>query len=405
MYRAFYQLQDNPFSLTPDPDYLFLSASHQEALDHLDYGVRERKGFIEIVGAPGTGKTTLCRLFLDRAGHHTRTAYIFNTYLSDVELLRTICDEFGLKPEAAERKALTDAINRFLIDVAAEGGNAVLLIDEAQNLSHEALEQLRMLSNLETATEKLLQVVLVGQFELHARLKRPELAQLNERIAVRHRLEPLGRGECEAYIVHRLGVAGWQGVPDIAPEALDAVWRHSGGVPRRVNIICDRALLVAYAAESTRLTGAEVARAMAELQVLDLPAASRPVAAAPRVAVARVAEPRDIAPVPPRQVGAPEAGCVCPTSGRSVARSVARSIAHSIAHSWLGACVLGLAIVAGGWAWFQGASAREPEPGMSAASRHVVRVDDKQRVALDEGRAALDEGQVVLGEGMEGGGK
>ncbi len=269
MYREFYQLQDNPFGVTPDPDYLFLSASHQEAHDHLFYGVRERKGFIEVIGAPGTGKTTLCRLFLERVGHQTRTAYLFNTFLSDVELLRAVCEEFGLRPQGGDRKALTDTLNRFLIDVAAEGGNAALVIDEAHNLQADALEQLRMLSNLETATDKLLQVVLVGGPELHARLLRPELKRLNERIAVRHRLEPLKPEECEAYLMHRLRVAGWRGRPQVEAEAVRAIQRWSGGVPRRINLLCDRSLLGAFIRGGQRLEAADVKRARQELEALD----------------------------------------------------------------------------------------------------------------------------------------
>lgn len=344
MYRAFFQLQDNPFSLTPDPDYLFLGASHREALAHLDYGLRERKGFIEVVGAPGTGKTTLCRLFLERAAANMRTAYIFNTFLNEIELLRAVNDEFGLDSAGRDRKELTDALNRFLIDVAAGGGQAVLLIDEAQNLSHEALEQLRMLSNLETATEKLLQVVLVGQPELHARLRRPELAQLSERVAVRHRLEPLGREECAAYILHRLKVAGWRGVPQIEPKALEAVYDYSGGVPRRVNIICDRALLVAFSAGSARVTRAEVARAKAELEVLDAPVAEGP---------------------------ASRRGTWLTT------------LAPWLRPRWVAVGALAAALVACGWVWLEGVRWREASAAPERAAQ-VVRVDEGGRAALQE---------------------
>ncbi|MFH0810180.1 MAG: AAA family ATPase [Pseudomonadota bacterium] len=269
MYRDFFQLQDNPFGVTPDPDYLFTSTNHQEAFDHLLYGVRERKGFIEVIGAPGTGKTMLCRLFLDSMDHGTRTAYVFNTYLSDMELLQAIGDEFGLRPTGRSRKELIDCLNRFLIDVFAEGGNAVLLIDEAQNLSAEAFEQLRMLSNLETTTDKLLQVVLVGQPELHAALVQPELRQLNDRIAVRYRMQALNRDECEYYIRHRLKVAGGRDLPRIEPEAIDAIHEYSGGIPRKINTICDRALLVAFIANSRRLELDHVRQARSELELLD----------------------------------------------------------------------------------------------------------------------------------------
>jgi general secretion pathway protein A len=351
MYRAFFQLQDNPFSLTPDPDYLFLSTSHQEAYNHLIYAVRERKGFAELIGGPGTGKTTLCRLFLDRADHKTRTAYVFNTFLSDLELLQAISEEFGLGAGPKDRKGLTDRLNRFLIDVAAEGGNAVLLIDEAQNLPQEALEQVRMLSNLETATEKLLQVVLVGSPELHARLGRPELGQFNERVAVRHRLQPLRRAECEAYIMHRLKVAGWRGLPQIETAAIEAVYRFSAGVPRRMNIICDRALLVAFTRGSYRVTGADVERARSELEVLDAPVGESAPGSAYR------------------------AGFL---AGRL-------PMLTRLRQSWAAACLLVTLMGIGGfWAWFGGGGKRQAGALEGQPVRQVHKIEQSQRLALEE---------------------
>jgi general secretion pathway protein A len=342
VYRSFFQLQDNPFGLTPDPDYLFLGASHQEALGHVAYGVRQAKGFIEIIGAPGTGKTTLCRHLLERPEPGVRTAYVFNTFLSDFELLQAVCEGFGLKA-GGERKALTDALNRFLIETAAQGERAVLLVDEAQNLSAEAFEQLRMLSNLETATEKLLQVVLMGQPELHARLVRPDLRRLNERVAVRHRLAALTEDECAAYVRHRLGLAGWRGLPQIEPQALQAVWRYSQGIPRRINLICDRALLAAYIRSSRLVSEADVSRARSEMEALDdtTPALS----AAPVARASRLPRPR----------------------------------------AWMAACLLAALLGAGGWAWLgAGEPSQEVKP-------QFTRVEQPRPPALAEAVGATHE--------------
>ena len=187
MYTSFFGFRENPFNLTPDPRYLFLSPFHKEALDHLLYGITERKGFIAITGGIGTGKTTLCRALLDHLDDSTRTALIFSAFLSDTELLKAINQEFGIKmdPAAASKKDYIDSLNSFLLDNFSSGRNAVLLIDEAQNLSQTVLEQIRMLSNLETEKEKLIQIVLVGQSELKDLLASPSLRQLNERITVR----------------------------------------------------------------------------------------------------------------------------------------------------------------------------------------------------------------------------
>ncbi len=345
MYRAFFQLQDNPFSLTPDPDYLFLSASHREAFNHLLYGVQERKGFIEVIGGPGTGKTMLCRLFLDRMGSRTRTAYVFNTFVSDIELLAAISEEFGLKARGLDRKGLVDQLNRFLIDVAAEGGNAAVLIDEAQNLPLEALEQVRMLTNLETATEKLLQVILVGSPELHAKLSRPELRSLNERVAVRYRLRPLDRAECESYVRHRLEVAGWRGLPQIDSAAFEAAYRYSAGAPRRINVICDRALLVAFTRGSRQVSEADILRARSELEVLDASG------------------------------GEPAACGALLAAGYQERAAVFRRLRQP----WAAACLLIALLGIGGWAWFADGRAEESQP-----VRQVHQIETGQRLALGE---------------------
>ena len=249
MYAAYFGLKENPFKLSPEPGYLFLSEQHRDALNHLIYGIGEKKGFVLISGGIGTGKTTLCRTLLNLLDASVETALIFNTAISDVELLETVVKEFGIALPLAtgSKKAYVDALNGFLLQNFAAGKNAVLLIDEAQNLSHSALEQIRMLSNLETEKEKLLQIILVGQPELKATLGLPALRQLNERITVRYDLEPLPSEEVLTYIEHRLRVAGGPGKVHFTKGAYRLVYDYSEGIPRRINALCDRALLIAYA--------------------------------------------------------------------------------------------------------------------------------------------------------------
>jgi general secretion pathway protein A len=248
MYAAYFGLKENPFKLSPEPGYLFLSEQHRDALNYLIYGIKEKKGFILISGDIGTGKTTLCRTLLNLLEDSVETALIFNTAISDVELLETVVSEFGIEipREIGTKKAYVDALNSFLLQNFAAGRNAVLLIDEAQNLSHGVLEQIRMLSNLETEKEKLLQIILIGQPELKATLTKPALRQLNERITVRYDLRPLSAGEVVAYIHHRLSVAGGPGKVRFTKGAYRMVYDFSEGIPRRINALCDRALLIAY---------------------------------------------------------------------------------------------------------------------------------------------------------------
>ncbi len=253
MYTSYFGLKENPFNLTPDPLYLFLSPQHSEALNYLLYGVNEKKGFIVITGGIGTGKTTLCRTFLSSLDDSVDSALVFNSAISDTELLRTIIQEYEIKPGRgrATKKRYVDLLNQFLLKNFGNGRNSVLLIDEAQNLSRSVLEQVRMLSNLETEREKLIQIVLLGQPELEDVLRSPSLRQLNERITVRYHLEPLTREQVEAYIEHRLAVAGNEdGKVQFLPGALRMVHECSGGIPRRINAICDRALLIAYTKET-----------------------------------------------------------------------------------------------------------------------------------------------------------
>ena len=252
MYTSYFGLSENPFNLTPDPRYLYLSPHHKEALDYLLYGINERKGFIVITGGIGTGKTTLCRALLTHLPKDTKSALVFNSFISDIELLQTIQEEFGTgaRPPDTSKKSCIDGLNEFLLQNFSGGGNAVLLIDEAQNLSHKVLEQIRMLSNLETEKEKLIQIVLVGQPELGELLVSPSLKQLNERITVRYDLKPLSRRDIRDYVEHRLVVAGGRGNVKFTDGAINKIYSHTQGNPRRINAICDRSLLIAYAKET-----------------------------------------------------------------------------------------------------------------------------------------------------------
>jgi len=249
MYTSYFGFKESPFNLTPDPRYLFLSPHHREALDHLLYGINERKGFIAITGGIGTGKTTLCRALLDQLDESIKSALIFNSFITENELLEIINQEFGihLDPGVQTKKEHIDSLNQFLLKTFSVGGNAVLLIDEAQNLSDTVLEQIRMLSNLETEKEKLIQIVLVGQSELKELLASSSLRQLNERIMVRYELRPLAHMDVQGYVEHRLVVAGGRGNLRFTKAAFKTIYRYSQGNPRRINAVCDRALLIAYA--------------------------------------------------------------------------------------------------------------------------------------------------------------
>jgi general secretion pathway protein A len=249
MYARFFGLRQQPFSIAPDPRYLFMSERHREALAHLLYGVRGGGGFVLLTGEIGTGKTTVCRCFLEQIPKRCNVAYIFNPKQTVLELLRSICDEFRIphRAEGATAKDYVDAINEFLLQTHAVGQTNVLIIDEAQNLSADVLEQLRLLTNLETHERKLLQIVLIGQPELRAMLARPELEQLAQRVIARFHLDALSPKETVQYIRHRLGVAGLSRPLPFDREALKRIHQLSRGVPRRINLLCDRALLGAYA--------------------------------------------------------------------------------------------------------------------------------------------------------------
>ncbi len=267
MYTEFFGLNENPFKLSPEPGYLFLSEQHRDALNYMIYGIVEKKGFMMISGDIGTGKTTICRALLAVLDGLVETALIFNTSISEMDLLETICREFGipLSDEPRTKKAYVDALNGFLLVNFAEGRNAVLLIDEAQNLSHGVLEQIRMLSNLETEKEKLLNIILVGQPELKTTLSLPALRQLNERIIVRCELRPLSPDDVRRYVVHRLRVAGGPGKIQITPGAYHSIYYFSEGIPRRINALCDRALLIAYTKNAMKINRRIVRKAVHDI--------------------------------------------------------------------------------------------------------------------------------------------
>jgi general secretion pathway protein A len=266
MYNTFFGFREKPFKLVPNPAYLFLSRSHEEALAHLNYAVSQGDGFVEITGEVGTGKTTLCRAFLDNLDDDVSAAYIFNPRLDARQLLQAIGDEFGIASTSGAIKDLIDALNAFLMAQKADGRRVLLLIDEAQNLSREVLEQLRLLSNLETNQEKLLQIILVGQPELGDLLESYDLRQIGQRITLNCHLLPLSRSETREYIHHRLHIAARRaGVPFTA-AAVRAIYRYSSGVPRLVNIACDRILLLAFSRDQQRITGGLARTAIRELK-------------------------------------------------------------------------------------------------------------------------------------------
>jgi general secretion pathway protein A len=267
MYTSFFGLTEKPFAITPDPRYLYLSERHAEALAHLLYGINESGGFIQLTGEVGTGKTTVVRTLLSRVPHHADVAVILNPRVSPIEFLQTICEELGLDIAAADRdsvKQMVDALNRRLLHSHAEGRRIIVLVDEAQNLSIDVLEQVRLLTNLETPTQKLLQIILIGQPELRELLDRNELRQLAQRITGRYHLRPLTPEETKGYVRHRMKVAGSQ--EDIFTDgALEEVHRISGGIPRVINVTCDRALLGAYTQETRRITPSLMRQAAGEV--------------------------------------------------------------------------------------------------------------------------------------------
>lgn len=256
MYRDFYEFSTKPFGVTPNPKFLFLSPTHRETLASLIYGIRERKGFVAVIGEVGTGKTTLLKAALENLDENTRSAFIFNSDMAFEEMLHYILIDFGLtEPENVLPKFMAlELLNRYAIDRFSEGGNVVIIIDEAQNLDLHSMENLRLLSNLETSSHKLVQIILSGQPELDDILRKKELRQLAQRINLRRYISPLSEQETYQYLAHQLKVAEYPGGRLFDKAALRLVWEYSGGIPRKINMLCDNALLIGYGMGHKRIT-------------------------------------------------------------------------------------------------------------------------------------------------------
>lgn len=253
MYCQYYGLKERPFNVTSDPAFFFLSRKHKEALSHLLYGASQRKGIIVLTGEIGTGKTTLCRFFLNKLEKNVKTAFILNPHFSETQLLEAIVKDFGITTKNNTRLGLVWDLNKFLLNESETGSNVILIIDEAQNLKPGQLEQVRLLSNLETEKEKLLQVVLAGQPELNRRLNLYDLRQLRQRIMVRYHISPLEKDEIRDYVYHRLNVAGSTADIEFTEGAIEVIANFSSGTPRLINMICDRALLAGFVSETKKI--------------------------------------------------------------------------------------------------------------------------------------------------------
>ncbi len=270
MYLEHFNLTERPFSITPDPRFLYMSARHREALAHLLYGLGDGGGFVQLTGEVGTGKTTICRCLLEQIPENVDLALVLNPKVTVIELIETVCDELGVSYDAngVSVKSLTDVLNRYLLDAYARGRHTVLIIDEAQNLSTDVLEEVRLLTNLETATQKLLQIILIGQPELRTLLAREDMRQLAQRVTARYHLEPISREETSAYIKHRLQICGsTQAV--FNKRAVDKIQRLSGGIPRLINVLCDRSMLGAYVEGKTQVDTKVVKKAASEVLASD----------------------------------------------------------------------------------------------------------------------------------------
>ena len=278
MYEEYYGFTEKPFSLTPDPKFLYKSESHASAFDLLQYAVRRREGFVVVTGDIGTGKTTLCRALLEQIDRNTFTALVLNPFLSEEDLLKLILQDFGVvsredvkrgRLSNISKQELIEALYDFLLGLLPLRASAVLMIDEAQNLPMPVLEQIRILSNLETDKDKLLQIVLVGQLNLNTLLKAPQMRQLDQRVSIRYQLRPLNRDEVAAYVSHRLQVAGGSAAVTFQPKALDLVHSRTQGIPRLINLICDRSLLAAYSARTNRVSAEMVHQAAGNLDLVE----------------------------------------------------------------------------------------------------------------------------------------
>src|SRR4030095_8277667 len=276
MYERYYGFTEKPFSLTPDPKYLYRSESHGNAFDLLQYAISRREGFVVVTGDIGTGKTTLCRALLEKIDRATFTALVLNPFLTEEDLLKRILQDFGVisrdelkvgRLAGVSKQELIDALYDFLLGLIPLRASAILIIDEAQNLPLPVLEQIRILSNLETDKEKLLQIILVGQLDLQTLLRSPELRQLDQRGSIRYELKPLDQGAVGAYVAHRLTIAGGSAAVAFTAKALAQVHRLSGGIPRLINLICDRALLAGFSLQTNRITDDMVRQAATSLDL------------------------------------------------------------------------------------------------------------------------------------------
>jgi general secretion pathway protein A len=279
MYERYYGLSEKPFSLTPDPKFLYRSQSHANAFELLQYAIRRREGFVVVTGDIGTGKTMLCRALLEEIDRTTFTALVLNPFMSQEDLLKRILHDFGVisrddlkagRLAGVSKQELIDTLNDFLLGLIALKAGAVLIIDEAQNLPLQLLEQIRILSNLETDKEKLLQIILVGQLNLQPLLRSPELRQLDQRVSIRYELKPLDAETVAAYVAHRLTIAGGSARVAFTAKALALVHKVSGGIPRLINLICDRALLAGYSVQAARITPEMVKHAADNLEIQPL---------------------------------------------------------------------------------------------------------------------------------------
>lgn len=266
MYKDFYGFKEEPFGLTPDPDFLFLTDKLRDTLENLLYGITHRQGFLTLTGDIGTGKTTTYRTLLQMLNGNTHSALIINPNMSEQELLKDALKDFGIETKGTTIKELIDELNVFLLGLLEKGENAVLIIDESQNLPPSTLEQIRMLSNLETTKQKLIQILLVGQLELQQKLEHEELIQLNQRVTVRACLKRLSRKEMEGYIKHRLMVAGDNGKINFTAGAFKSIFEYTQGVPRMINLLCDRILIAGYVEGITRFNSSIVRRVIKDLE-------------------------------------------------------------------------------------------------------------------------------------------
>ena len=269
MYTEFFGLRDKPFEITPDPKFLYLSENHKEALAHLTYAVQERKGFTVITGEVGTGKTTLIQTLLSKLNGSTRTAYLFNPVLESTDFLHYICEDLGLRVKKISKGQYIALLHRFLMNCYSQNENVVLIIDEAQNLDPKLLEEVRLLTNLETPKGKLLQVILMGQPELDHVLNRPQFRQLKQRVSLRYRLTPLSRENTSFYIKRRLILAGAVEPNLFTPKALNEIYRYSKGIPRLINIVCDNALLTGFATDQKVIGNKIIREVIGNLEGLD----------------------------------------------------------------------------------------------------------------------------------------